>query len=303
MKKNLFILVLFNFSLLFGQIKIAYTKSFSSMPLLYMMENYLSVDDKELQFYSCSDSKDMVKKLLNNQIDICLLPVSVIAKMSQSGNDKLICLGVSQQSNFYIVTKNQNLNDLQTLQKEKIYLEGQDSITDVISKFYLSNTDLSFDYSYSNSQIPSLIINDKILYGILPEPYASICQNYDLQTIRTYPLNNFIQEESNQSYPIMLLTVKKSFLEENTESINSFIQIFSESSRNIIENPESCADLLQKYNFYLDYQDAVLAIKSLTFEFIQANQAKEDIEKVIKLYLEKNLEDTEINLPIQDFYY
>ena len=82
----------------------------------------------------------MVKKLLNNQIDICLLPVSVIAKMSQAGNDKLICLGVSQQSNFYIVTKNQNLNDLQTLQEEKIYLEGQDSITDVISKFYLSNT-------------------------------------------------------------------------------------------------------------------------------------------------------------------
>ena len=101
----------------------------------------------------------------------------------------------------------------------------------------------------------------------------------------------------------MLLTVKKSFLEENPESINSFIQIFSESCRNIIENPESCADLLQKYNFNLDYQDAVLAIKSLTFEFIQANGAKEDIEKVIKLYLEKTLEDTEIKLPLQDFYY
>ena len=32
----------------------------------------------------------------------------------------------------------------------------------------------------------------------------------------------------------------------------------------------------------LDYQDAVLAIKSLTFEFIQANQAKEDIENWVK---------------------
>ncbi|MCR4743269.1 MAG: hypothetical protein K5866_10430 [Treponema sp.] len=302
MKKIFFFLIILNFYLLFGQIKIAHTKSFSSLPFLYLMENYLSIDGEELAFYSCKDSQDIVKKFINNQIDLCLLPLSVAVKTYNNVSQDFICLGLSQKSDFYLVTKNQELSDLDSLQGQSLYLQGQNSISDLIAKYYLPENIFSFDYSYSNAQLPSLIINDKISYAILFQPFLSICQTYDSQNIRAYPLSQFTGEDK-KSFPLMLLIVRKSLLEEKTETINSFIKIFSDSCNNIIESPESSAALLERYSFDLDYQEVITAIKSLTFEFESAGSARENIESTLNIYLEKMPEVIGNNLPGDEFYY
>ena len=154
------------------QVRIGILNGPSAIPCAYLIENKNSPEVKNLAFENFASVQTELPKLLKGELDIGFLPPNIAAKVFNSSNKKIVCLGVTGNGNLYLLSKTgfpQNFS-LESLKGKTVQCAGQGATPEFIFKYLLSKNGLqnqvNLDFSIPNANIAAALISDKIEFAL-----------------------------------------------------------------------------------------------------------------------------------------
>lgn len=271
----------------------------SCVPAAYLMEKPEVLQECKLEFEQFSDPQGLLPKLLKAEVDVGFLPVNVAAKVYNSSNKSVICAGVCGNGNLAVITKDPKIKKITDLENKTVYVAGQGATPEYIFKFILSQYDIpGVDVSYSipTANLAASLIADKIEYAVVPEPFATIATTKDNKIFYAIDLQKeykILTETEN--YPLTCIVVRKNFAKENPQALSAFLDCYAAAVDWTIENPSLAGQYCEKNKFGLAAGIVKKAIPKSNYVFIPAEQAKPQIEAMLKLFMEE--------LPDSNFYF
>ncbi len=255
-------------------IQVAAPKAPPSIPLLGM--------DIDLTLYQ-DVSTEGVPAIVRGRGDIYILPVNVGAKLYKKGAD-IRFLGTTSVGLLSLLSS--EADALGELEGKKLYIGGQGSSPDVITRTILEERGIEADILYRSSpEIAKLLITGRIKNAVLPEPLATmvLAKNPNIQ--RVEELKDLWPGESIPQVGIFVLG---SSLDAKEEEIEKFIEGYIKSLESI--STEDIERAIDEFNLNMSVEEfkSSLEYMNLTFE--------RDRESVVN-YLEK------LNIEVGDDFY
>lgn len=314
MKKIILFLVILSATLstAFSQIRVGILNGPSCIPVSYMMENIVSIDNQELTYEKFGEATKLLPKMIKNEIDIGFLPANVAAKVYNSSNKAIICGAISGEGNLALITKDTKISSLEDLKGKTVYVAGQGATPDYLMRYLLKQNEISIDsedgvkldYSIPTAQITPSLIAGKIEYAVVPEPFVTIAQMKDNSIFTAVDLQKeFKQFNKNENYPLTLIVINKTYAEEHHDTVVKFFAEYSKAYGFSVALPSQCADLCEKYEFGLPKAVISKSIPKANYVFIPAAEGRKEIEKLLSIFMELNSSSVGENLPGEDFYF
>ncbi len=309
---SLFVLVL-SFSL-FGkektaEIKVGVLNGPTCIPSAYLMNKKNSSYDFEV----FADPTALIPKMIKQEIDIGFLPVNAAAKVYKASNKMIICCAVTGNGNLTLITKNKNIKKLTDLKGKKVYVAGQGATPEYMFSYLIKQNGLSInssngitlDFSIPNNQLAAYLINDKIKYAVVPEPFSTIAKTKCPDIITAVDLQSEYEslEGEGKIYPLSVMVVRKDFAVKNPLLLEQFLSDYAAAVEWTINHPMQSGKLCQKYDLGLDPVIVSKAIPNANYTFERASMAKKSMEDLLSIFLDFAPEAIGGQLPDEEFYY
>jgi len=255
-------------------IQVAAPKAPPSIPLLGM--------DIDLTLYQ-DVSTEGIPAIVRGRGDIYILPVNVGAKLYNKGAD-IQFLGATSQGLLSLLSS--EAGELEELQGEKLYIGGQGSSPDVITRTILQEKEIKADILYRSSpEIAKLLIAGRIKNAVLPEPLATMVLSKNPDVQRVEELKDLWKGENIPQVGIFIL---KTSLESKREETEKFIEEYKSSLESI--SPEDMKRAIEEFGLKMSVDEFRSSVKymNLTFE-----RSRKDVDN----YLEK------LNIEVDDDFY
>ncbi len=233
-------------------IQVAAPKAPPSIPLLGM--------DIDLTLYQ-DVSAEGVPAIVRGRGDIYILPVNVGAKLYKKGAD-IRFLGTTSEGLLSLLSS--EADALGELEGKKLYIGGQRSSPDVITRTILEERGIEADILYRSSpEIAKLLITGRIKNAVLPEPLATmvLAKNPNIQ--RMEELKDLWPGES---IPQVGIFVIGSSLDAKEEEIEKFIEGYIKSLGSL--STEDIEGAIGKFSLNMSVEEfkSSLEYMNLTFE-------------------------------------
>ncbi len=244
-------------------IQVAAPKAPPSIPLLGM--------DIDLSLYQ-DVSTEGIPAIIRGRGDIYILPVNVGAKLYNRGAD-IQFLGSTSQGLLSLLSS--NAEGLEELQGEKLYIGGQGSSPDVITRTILDERKIEADILYRSSpEIAKLLITGRIKNAILPEPLATMVLAKNPEVQRVEELRKLWK---GGRIPQVGIFVLKTSLDTKGREIEKFIEEYKGSMESI--STEDMEGAIQEFGLKMSTAEFKTSLKymNLTFE-----RNREDVDNYLK---------------------
>ncbi|GLI56757.1 hypothetical protein PM10SUCC1_22710 [Propionigenium maris DSM 9537] len=233
-------------------IQVAAPKAPPSIPLLGM--------DIDLTLYQ-DVSTEGIPAIVRGRGDIYILPVNVGAKLYNKGAD-IKFLGATSEGLLSLLSS--EAEDLGELESKKLYIGGQGSSPDVITRTIMEERGIEADILYRSSpEIAKLLITGRIQNAILPEPLATmvLAKNPNIQ--RVEELKDLWPGEAIPQVGIFVLG---SSLETKEKEVIEFIEGYKEALESI--STEDIERAIDEFNLKMSVEEfkSSLEYMNLTFE-------------------------------------
>ncbi|OJF76041.1 MAG: hypothetical protein BKP49_09510 [Treponema sp. CETP13] len=286
----------------------------SGVGMAYMFDNHPDLKGVKSTFEVTATPDVLLPRMIKGEIDIGVLPPNVAAKVYNS-NGSLIMGGICGEGNLFLLTRDKTVHTFADLPGKTIYVAGQSGSTpDYVCK-YLANKALleigegadqvNIDFSIPTVELAPSIISGKIDYIIVPEPFATVCQMKDQTLLRAINLQEawMAYSDDASNYPITVVVIRKEIAQNYPETVKLFLAAYEKSILWTNTNPVEAGNLVEKYTLGISAPIATKAIPSSAFTFIPAQDAKNEVEKLLSLFVE--IEPTSIGgkLPDDGFYF
>lgn len=310
--KKAFLIILSFFCLFecFSQnINIGLLNGPTSIPSAYLMKDEFS----DYNFEIFSDPSQLLSKMIKKEIDIGFLPANVAAKAYNSTKKNIVLLAVTGNGNLSLITKDKSIKKLSDLKGKTVYVAGQGATVEYMFSYILEQNGIIknnskgvvLDFSIPNAQIAPMLINNKISYAIVPEPFVTIAKIKSKDVLAPINLQSEYEalEGEGRTYPLSVMVVRKDFAEKNKELIEKFLNDYEQAVEWTINYPSLSGRLCEKYNIGLDNKVVTKSIPNANYVFIPATESKKSVEDLLSLFLKFNPDSIGGKLPDEWFYY
>lgn len=328
MIKKIIVLITFTFSFAFlsgessaknTKIRAGVLNGPSAIPCAYLIENKADCG-LDLSFQNHASAQTELVALLKGELDVGFLPPNAAAKVFNSANRAIVCLGISGNGNLFLISKKENLPaqnnefeqiNLEFLRGKTVYCAGQGATPEYMFLYLLSKEKIpanstngvTLDFSIPNANIALALVSGKIEYALVPEPFATVAQEKDKNVVRAVNIQKLYKNETNNHYPITLLVANSTFAKENKEILKTFVQFYAKANDWTAKNPEEAGILTQKNQLGLKAEVAQKAIANAGFTWKNSSSAKKEIESLLCVFLKNAPESVGGKLPSDDFYF
>lgn len=283
----------------------------SSIPASYLIEEKDSFKEASLNFQIFSGADLEIPKLLKGEIDIGILPPNAAAKLWNKSNGNIIVLAVTGNGNIYLLSKNQNVKNLQDLKGKNISCAGLGATPDYMFRYILQQNnftkkDINLDFSIPAPELAPALISGKTDFILVPEPFASVAKNKNPEVSIILNLSDEyrkIRHDKNADFPMTLLVGNKNKISNlSPETLNAFLKAYEKAVYRTKENPTETGKLVEKHTLGLNAVIAEKAIPGCNFVFSYASSARTEIGNLLKIFYEMNPDSIGGKIPDETFY-
>ena len=311
MKKIILIFIIFIFSInLFCEnLRIGILNGPTSIPSAYLIDK----NDESYDFQIFSEPAAVIPKMIKKEIDIAFLPVNVAAKLYKSSKKQIVSCAVTGNGNLAIVTKDKKIKKMSDLKGKTIHVAGKGATPEYMLSFLIdqngyeinSKKGITLDFSIPTQQLPAMLINNKVSYALLPEPFATMAVLKDKSVFKAIDIQ---QEYSSlvglgKQFPQTVMVVRKEFAKNNPALYEQFMQDYEQAYEWTLSHIATAGKLCSKLNLGLDAKIVEESILSSNFVFYRSYELKNEIEDLLKLFLEVNPSSIGDELPDNLFYF
>lgn len=296
------LLLIFSAAAAFSQ-RVGVLNGPSGIPCAYLMENTASGKNR-LEFENFASAQTELPKLVKGEIDIGFLPPNAAAKIYNSSNGAVVCLGVAGNGNLFLMTRDPKIGKISDLDGKTISCAGQGATPEYMMKFLLSKNSASaeLDFSTPNAEIAAALIGGKFDYALVPEPFATVAQSKDSSVVRALDISAEFRKTENSDFPMTLLVVNSKYAEKHPKEVRNFVKLYKKASGWTVKNPKDAGALAEKHSLGLKAQVAAKAIENAAFVWKESKKSRAEIERLLSIFLENAPESIGGKLPEGGFY-
>lgn len=262
-------------------------------------------------FTVTATADEITPKLLQDELDIALVPANLAATLYQKTNGGIRVLDVNTLGVLYAVTAAADVASVADLHGRTVYLTGKGTVPEYTVRALLEASDVPLDevdiqFRSEPAEVAALIAQDTEAVGILPQPYATAA------TLKNDALKSVIDltsawEEATGGERGSLITgvtiAKASTVENKAAGIAEFVRRHAASTNVANDDPTAIADEVVELGIVGNAQIAEQAIPACNVVCLTDQYLINALSGYLETLYEQDPASVGDALPGPDFYY
>ena len=211
---------------------------------------------------------EIATKLLKGDLDIAAVPCNLASVLYNKSEGEILTLAINTLGVLYIVEAGENITAVGDLKDKTIYSTGQGTTPEYTLRFLLSSAgldpdnDVNIQFKSEAPEVLAALKQDSTAVAMLPQPYATVALNSDKNMrIALDVTKEWENYNDGDTVVTGVLVGRKSFIEENKETLASFLKEYEASTAYANANIDDTAALLEKFDIF----KAAIAKKAIPF--------------------------------------
>lgn len=290
-------------------LKVAALNGPSGIGMAYLFENTPNLDGVIPSFEVVASADVLLPKLLKGEIDIGVLPPNAAAKVYNVNNGAIILGGIVGEGMLSVVSTNPKVKKLKDLVGKKLYVAGQGATPEYMIRYLAAKEKISLDggkkgieldFSIPTSEIAAALGAGKIENALIPEPFVTVA----LMKAQNVRKAIDIQELwGKTNYPMTVVVIRKAYAEQNSETVQKFLDAYKNSISWTNANPAEAGALVEKHTLGLNATIASKAIPNAAFVFSYGKDSKVAVEELLSVFMSFAPAAIGGKLPDNEFYF
>lgn len=293
-------------------VKIAALKGPTGMGMAQLFDSQDKNEASNNYDYKILGSPDeAVASFSAGEVDIMAVPANLAATLYNKTEGKVKVAAINTLGVLYITSFN-DYEDVSQLKGKTIVASGKGATPEFALRHILKNNgidpdnDVTIEYKSEQGEVVQNLAANKDLVGALPEPFltSAMAKNPDLKINFSYSeLWDKISENNKTKSKMVtgVVVIRDTFLNENPEAVESFLNDYEKSVSFINNNVEEGAELVGKYEI-VPKEVAVKAIPNCNIVFIKGEEMKEALSSYYETLHEMDPRSVGGKMPNEDFY-
>lgn len=291
-------------------IKVATPAGTPTLSMIKMFKENPSIGDNVSVSYENVKSTDLLtSKILSKEADIFIVPTNLAANLYNKNSGYKIAAS-TVWGTFYLVG-NEEISNWEDLKGKEIDMIGRGLTPDAIFRYLLTQNNIDPDKDVKlncfggASELATNFISGKSNLSLMPEPMLTkaLTKRNDSKVVMD------LQEEwqkatnLNSSYPQASVIVSEELIKNNLDALKTFLNEYEKSINWINENPSEAGKYYEELDMGINKMIVEKSIKRCNIDYVSANNAKEAIDKYLKVLFEYNPKLVGGKLVDEDFYF
>lgn len=292
-------------------IKVAAMKGPTAIGMVKLMQD--SKDGTAANNYDftiAASADEFTSLLISGDIQIAALPCNAAAALYNKSSGKIKLLGINTLGVLYIVENGNSINSLSDLKGKTIYSTGKGTTPEYTLRYLLTQAgidpdkDVTIEFKSEASEVAAVMQTEGAgAVAMLPQPYVTTLTTA-VSDIRialdvTKEWENSVSD--NSTVVTGVIAVNSAYYESNKEAVDMFMKEYAESVNYVNSNVDAAAQLVEDFDIF----KAAVAKKAIPYcniTCITGAEAKDSIQKYLKVLYDQNPQSVGGKLPADDFY-
>lgn len=262
-------------------------------------------------FTVAAAADEIAPKLLQDELDIVLVPANLAATLYQKVNGGIRVLDVNTLGVLYAVTAATDVSSIADLRGRTVYMTGKGTVPEYTVRALLEASDVALDevdlqFRSEPAEVAALIAQDTNAVGILPQPYvtAATTQNDALKVV--IDLTTAWEEATGGDRGSIVTGVtiaKASTIDAHPEVIDEFLRRHAASTEVALTDPAAIADEVVELGIVGNATMAEKAIPACNVVCLTDQAMKDALSGYLEALYAQDPASIGGALPKSDFYY
>lgn len=290
-------------------VRVAALKGPTAMGLVQLMDESEAgvVDGNDYTFSIVASPTEMTPMIVRGEVDIAALPANLASVIYNNTDGGIEVLAVNTLGVLYIVENGDSVHSLSDLAGRTIYASGKGSTPEYSLSFILEEAGLadsvSVEWKSEHAECVAALLNDPEGVALLPQPFVTTAMMQNSNIRVAIDLNDAWAEVSPDSALITgVIVARKSFVEENREAVDSFLEQYRESTDFANTNTAEAAELVGHYDI-VPAKVASIALPECNIVCVTGDELENDLSRYLEVLYNANPTSVGGQLPGEDFYY
>ena len=287
---------------------IAALKGPSGIALVHLFENPpLLTGGREARLEAVPSADVMVAKLMSGEYQVAVLPVNMAAKLRKSGLD-ITLAAVIGNGMLSFLTNSPSIRTIADLRGRRVDVAGQGATPDFLFRRLLKDAgldpqkDLTLSFALSYSDMASAIAAGTIESAILPEPFATLARMKNNALRSPIDLRSLWKNSTGMDdYPMTALVIRGNSGIGSADA-RIILDAVRSSIEKIVADPAGAGALVAKHGLGLPAAVAAASIPRCNFVYLEAKDARPEVEALLKEFLASSPASIGGGLPDEAFY-
>lgn len=313
------LLCLFSFSFINGcgkeetqkeTISIAALKGPTAIGMVQLMEEAEQGNTaNDYHFTIAGTADELTAGISNGEIQIAAIPCNLASVLYNKTNGGITLAGINTLGVLYIVETGNTIQSVSDLKNKTIYSTGKGTTPEyTLRQLLLSagidpDKDVTIEYKSEATEVAALLSSSEDAIAMLPQPYVTtVMMNNDKVRIALDVTKEWEALDENSTVVTGVVVVNTTFLKENKEAVDAFLEEYHTSADFAVNQVEDCANLVEKFGIF----KAAVAKKAIPYcniVLITGEEMQQKAEAYLSVLYEQNPQTVGGTLPKEDFYY
>lgn len=262
-------------------------------------------------FTVAATADEIAPRLLQDELDIILVPANLAATLYQKTDGAIRVLNVNTLGVLYAVTAAGNVSSVEDLRGRAVYLTGKGTVPEYTVRALLDAAgigpdEIDLQFRSEPSEVAALIAQEPESVGILPQPYATAATIKDESLKAVIDLSEAWDQVTGGEKGSIVTGVtiaKASTLEARPEAVAEFLSRHAASTETALADPSAIAAEVVSLGIIDNEQVALKAIPLCNVVCYTGEEMREALSGYLDALFA--IEPSSIGgaMPGEDFYY
>ena len=294
------------------EVRIGSLKGPTSMGLLFLMEDAKNGEAKEnYSFQMATGVDEILPLMIKKDLDIVLVPANIASILYHRMEGEVSVIDINTLGVLYMVSAQEGIESFENLKGRTIYLTGKGTTPDYVLQYLLtqngmSTEDVTLEYKSEATEVAAVLAENPDAVGLLPQPFvtAACAQNESLKVVLDMNREwQKVQGETVSGIVTGVTVVRKAFLEEHEDVVETFLEEHEKSTQAINADQKKGAELAVKAQIVAKEPIAKKAIPECNITCIRGEEMKQALKGYLEVLYEQSQGEAGGSLPEDDFYY
>ncbi len=244
--------------------------------------------------YTIAGTADVLSTaLVKGELDIAAVPCNLASVLYNKTKGEVVTVAINTLGVLYIVEAGETVKSVTDLKGKTIYSTGQGTTPEYTLRFLLTaagldpDKDVNIQYKSEAPEVLASLKKDSQGVAMLPQPYTTVALNSDSNIRIALDVTKEWENLSDSTVVTGVLVARKSFIEENKEGFEKFLEEYSASTKYANSNIDETATLLEKFDIF----KAAIAKKAIPYcnvTFVNGTNMKDKAMAYLKVLYDQN---------------
>ena len=268
-------------------------------------------EDATIDFTLAASADELTPALIQGDLDMAAVPANLASVLYNKTEGKIQVLAVNTLGVLYIVDTGTSINNIEDLRGKTLLATGKGTTPEYSLRYLLEanglnpDTDVTIEWKSEATEIISCMKADETAetIALLPQPFVTVAKG-QLPSLRVaISLNDeWNQIDNSGSLVTGVLVARKEFVEQNIDTVQTFLQSYRDSITFANEQPQEASVMIEE----LDIVKAAVAKSALSacnLTYLDGEDMKQTLSTYLNILYQQNPKSVGGAMPKDDFYY